>query len=502
VPAPAAEYDDVVIGAGAGGLTAALLLARLGRRVALVEKSADIGGSLARFRCRGHEFDSGFHFTGGLQAGGVLSDMLRVLGLRAEIRAVSLLEPGGQVVHIESEGRTYELPVGAEAFRRQLHGYFPAERAAVDSYWQRMVAVCQGSPATDLRSLSRGIQLTAEDTVTLQQALDGLTANATLKALLGLLCMCHGSSPADISFANHSRVALALHDTTTRIDGGGRALVEAFRRGLRAQGVDVLVGRSVTDVHCPERRRADRLTLSSGEVLRFENVLTTLHPHAILAGLPAESVTPAFRERVCGLQPTVGFFAVFAALRGEQDVDWSRTLATLLPSPDVCGLLDPAHEGDGALVIMGGDPGSGAGGRVLHVLEATPVEQVAEWQASATGSRPASYRAYKERRTRRILERLDAWRPGFASRIEVVATASALTFRDYLNSPDGSAYGVRQRLGQVSVFGRLPMRNMYAAGQSAVLPGLVGTMMSSFAVCRALAGPELYDGHVERMLAS
>jgi all-trans-retinol 13,14-reductase len=496
-----AEYDEVVIGAGAGGLTAALLLARLGRRVALVEKSGDIGGSLARFFCRGYEFDSGFHFTGGLQPGGVLADMLRVLGLRDEIRPVPLLVPGGQLVHVESEGRTYELPVGAEAFRSQLQGYFPGDRAAVDSYWQRMASVCRDSPATDLRSLRRGVQVTAEDTITLRQALDGLTGNQTLKALLGLLCMCHGSSPADISFADHCRVAFALHDTTTRIDGGGRALVEAFRRGLRVHGVDVLTGRSVTALECSERRHCDRLTLSTGEELRFENVVTTLHPRAILGSLPRGSVTPAFRERVDGLRPTVGFFAVFAALRGEQDVDWSRTVATLLPGPDIAELLDPAHDGDGAIVIMGGDP-AGPGAGVLHVLEATPVEQVKPWSESSTGSRPESYGAYKERRARRILERLDTWRPGLSRRIEVVATASALTFRDYLNSPDGSAYGVRQQLGQISLFGRLPVRNIWAAGQSAVLPGLVGTMMSSFAVCRSLVGPELYDERIERALTS
>ncbi len=498
--APSAEYDDVVIGAGAGGLTAALLLARLGRRVALVEKAGDIGGSLARFRCGGYEFDSGFHFTGGLQPGGVLSDMLRVLGLRDEIRPVPLREPGGQLVHIESAGRSYELPVGAEAFRGRLRDAFPTERAAIDSYWQRMVAVCEHTVAVDLAALSRGFQASDEDMVTLRQALDGLSGNPTLKALLGLPCMCHGSGPVDISFANHSRVSLALQDSIARVDGGGGAVVEAFRRALRAQGVDVLCGSGLQALHCSDRRRSDRLTLSSGEVLRFENVVSTLHPRAVLDALPSESMTRAFRERVLAFRPSVGIFGVFAVLRGEDEIDWPRTLVTLLPDPDLDRLLGSGNDGDGGLAIMGGDSSPGAG--VLHILETTPIEQIAAWQSSSTGRRPEDYHAYKERRTRRILERLDAWRPGFADRIEVVATASALTFRDYLNSPDGSAYGVRQQVGQLSLFGRLPVRNVFAAGQSAMLPGLVGTMLASFAVCRSLVGPDVYDAHIERALAS
>ena len=68
----------------------------------------------------------------------------------------------------------------------------------------------------------------------------------------------------------------------------------------------------------------------------------------------------------------------------------------------------------------------------------------------------------------------------------MVDAASPLTFRDYLNSPDGSAYGVKQKIGQFNVLGRLPLRNMYAAGQSSLLPGIVGAMMSSFIVGRKI----------------
>jgi len=67
-----------------------------------------------------------------------------------------------------------------------------------------------------------------------------------------------------------------------------------------------------------------------------------------------------------------------------------------------------------------------------------------------------------------------------------------LTFKDYLNSPDGSAYGVKQKMGQFNLIGKLPLHNLYAAGQSALLPGIIGGMMSSLIVGRALVGKERY----------
>jgi phytoene dehydrogenase-like protein len=68
-----------------------------------------------------------------------------------------------------------------------------------------------------------------------------------------------------------------------------------------------------------------------------------------------------------------------------------------------------------------------------------------------------------------------------------------LTFRDYLNSPCGSAYGIMQKVGQYGLFGRLPGRNLYAAGQSALLPGVLGAMMSGLFVARQMVGKDEFD---------
>ena len=77
---------------------------------------------------------------------------------------------------------------------------------------------------------------------------------------------------------------------------------------------------------------------------------------------------------------------------------------------------------------------------------------------------------------------------------------SMLTYKDYLCSPDGSAYGVKQKLGQFNLIGKLPLHNLFAAGQSALLPGVIGAMMSSLIVGRAILGTEHFGKLLDESL--
>jgi phytoene dehydrogenase-like protein len=68
-----------------------------------------------------------------------------------------------------------------------------------------------------------------------------------------------------------------------------------------------------------------------------------------------------------------------------------------------------------------------------------------------------------------------------------------LTFRDFLNNHDGSAYGIKQKVNQFNLKGKLPLRNLYAAGQSSLLPGIIGAMMSSLIVGRSIVDAARYN---------
>ena len=119
------KYDDIVVGSGISGLTMSLLLAMSGHRVLLLEKGPRIGGSLARFSRSGIAFDTGLHFTGGLHPGGILSDILSILGIRDSIEPIFLSDPSENQFIFESQGRQFRAPERNRKHKKEIQRLFP-----------------------------------------------------------------------------------------------------------------------------------------------------------------------------------------------------------------------------------------------------------------------------------------------------------------------------------------------------------------------------------------
>ncbi len=498
-----ASHDTIVVGSGISGLTMACLLGMEGRKVLLLEKGPRLGGSMARFSMRGVAFDTGFHFTGGFAGNLVLHDMLTVLGIRDQIRPIFLPPERATRFVFEDAGVSYDLPTGIGALAERLREYFPSEAAAIDRYFQMVNDVVRRTQSMDLRTPMLDPVLLNEDMVSLEDVLGGLTSHSHLKTILSAWCMCHGTRPSEVSFANHARVSQALYESIARVEGGGEAFVSAIQKKLDDYGVEV---RCLTELESLEEirdKRVQRFVLNTGETIETADCIFTIHPQEILKLLPDQALPRALVRRVQSFEPSNGFFSVYGVMEPVESAGATDDMMiSLVPTADVNRLLDPDWTGDGGMVILRHtekSPGAAAH-RVVNTFEASFPRQVAQWGQSTVGRRSAAYGDYKRAKTARIAERIRAACPPEEGELQIYDSASMLTFRDYLNSPDGSAYGIKQKLGQHNLFGRLPLRNLFVAGQSAVLPGMVGAMMSSFILWRYFVTPERYRQVVSQRL--
>ena len=495
--ASSAEYDDIVVGSGISGLAAALFLARQGHRVLLLEKASRPGGALQQFYRKGVRFDSGFHFTAGLNSDGGFQQALKILGLQDEVDAEFFCPERTTRIVFEEQGEVIELPVNAGAYKAKLKEWFQGESSAIDRYFALAKQVCEQSSAMDFR---RGFQTDRmfldEDYVTLKDVLDGLTGSEQLKTILGCYSLCYGVRPSRISFAAHARMTYALYTSIARIRGGSEELLNAFLRNLERLNVEINCNCTLQEVPQVERRMSNRFLLTDGRIVRAERCLLAIHPQSILEMMPTATVSKAFENRVRSFKSSGGFFAIFGTMPAGAE-DELCPIELFCPGEYMEAMFRRNQAGHAALILLRHKEGDVC---ALNAYEVSQLEDVEQWGACGKRKQSVGYMAYKQERTASILERIARQYPRYAEGLTVLDTASQLTCRDYLNSPDGSAYGIEQRVGQLNLFGRLPVRNMYALGQSSVLPGALGALTSALLVSRGIIGGEQFDGYVKEQL--
>lgn len=498
------KYDHIVVGGGISGLTLTLLLAMNNKKVLLLEKGPHIGGSLIRFYKEGIPFDTGFHFTAGFSKGGILTDMLQVLGISEQIKPIFLSEPGSGLFVLEKDNLIYDLPSGTDNFRLRLHKYFPKETIAIDAYFSKVKKVWQSTLSLDLRKIGLSADSVDEDYLTLQQVLDSLTTNSRLKALLSAFCVCYGVSPKETSFANHARVAGGLYESVARIENGGEAFIRAFKNRFSQSNIEICCNTTISECVDIKNDCVGKFLLTNGTSVASTDCTFTIHPHEILKILPQQHFKKAFLERVSAFETSHGFFSVFGVVENTDPLTFGPSIASLLPDTDLNNLLDPQQKGDQALAIIRSVEAGKNGKKncVVNAFEPEFYTNLKQWADSSVGKRPAAYGEYKARKVQRIVERFCALYPQYSNDFKVIDSASVLTFRDYLFSPEGNAYGIKQKMGQFNLFGKLSLVNIYVAGQSAVLPGIVGAMVSSFIVARNIIGKDKFNHFIEGELAN
>ncbi len=136
------DVDAVVIGAGFGGIGAALGLARRGARVLLCEKLRYPGGCASTFTRGGVQYETGATLFSGFAEGQLVHRLLRELGLADRV-VVDILDP---VLTLRAPGLELAVPPHREAAidrlcalpgapADRLRAFFATQRAVADALW-------------------------------------------------------------------------------------------------------------------------------------------------------------------------------------------------------------------------------------------------------------------------------------------------------------------------------------------------------------------------------
>ncbi|MEI8079234.1 MAG: FAD-dependent oxidoreductase, partial [bacterium] len=145
-------YDYAVIGAGAAGMSAALVLAKLGATVVLIEKSPQLAPLLRGFSRHGVYFDTGFHSTGGWADGGPLQVLLRYLGIADQLQLAPYRADEFDGFHCTHPHWQFQFPQGWVPLEERLRREFPSEQVAIRDYLRTIRTYYQSLPYVNVQA--------------------------------------------------------------------------------------------------------------------------------------------------------------------------------------------------------------------------------------------------------------------------------------------------------------------------------------------------------------
>lgn len=125
------SYDEIIIGAGIGGLVCGCYLAKLGRKVAIIEKNDNPGGYCVSFKRKGFIFDGAAHVLTTFSPNGIMRKIFEELEISFEDNIIRI-DPSDIIITPDHEIKFYN-DVHKTVLSLQKH--FPKDSEGIDNFF-------------------------------------------------------------------------------------------------------------------------------------------------------------------------------------------------------------------------------------------------------------------------------------------------------------------------------------------------------------------------------
>jgi all-trans-retinol 13,14-reductase len=473
-----ARSEPLAIGSGIGGLTAAALLARYGKKVLVCESHSIPGGAAHSFSREGFIFDSGPSFYCGLGTRHPsLNPLKQVLDVLGESLEVVPYDPLGHYHFPEGTFPVYSnleqysqavariTPEGANQlakFNTKLLSLYNCLKdiptIALRSDWQLIPLLLSRYPLALLKLLPQLNTIAAS----VGQVMDESVSDSWVRRLIDLECFllsglkAHGTVAPEVAFMLGERTRAGVEYPV----GGSGAIVQALVRGLKKWGGELRL-RAHVDKILVEAGQVTGVKLRDGEILQSPIVIsnaTIWDTYGKL--LSPEDLPPAYRQAALATPAVDSFMHLHLGIKADgleeltghhvvvhdSDKDITapgNTCMISIPSVWDKNLASPGH----------------------HVVHAYTLEPYQNWQKNE------AYQQKKQERAQSLYRALKKIIPDLDSRITLELIGTPLTHARFLRRDRGT-YGPAIAAGK-GMFPscHTPIAGLYRVGDS-TMPGI------------------------------
>lgn len=285
-----ADLPVVVIGAGVGGLSAAIHLASAGRRVLILEQNSVIGGKMAELRQEGFRWDTG---PSVITMREVLEDLFRLAGRRLE-DDLSLLPIDPLTRYFFADGQVLDVEREAQATAHRLTALDPREGQAYLRFLahaERLFNITRspfiyGDPPglASLRRFSPLDMLRIDGLRTMDQSVRRRVHTPQLRQLLDRFATYVGADPFRAPATLNVIAHVELNQGVWYPQGGIYRIAESLGRLAQGCGVSIRLEQRVRAIRTHEGR-AVGVEMDDGERIEAEAVVANVDAASVYGGM-------------------------------------------------------------------------------------------------------------------------------------------------------------------------------------------------------------------------
>ncbi len=491
------HYDVVIVGSGLGGLVSAIIMAKEGYSVCVLEKNSQFGGNLQTFVRDKTIFDTGIHYIGGLDKGQNLYKYFKYLGIIDDLNLKKMDADGFDIISFEEENEEYPHAQGYSNFVNQLVQFFPDEKEAIQNYCEKVIEICDSFPLYNLQW--EGKYESEILSINAKKCIDEFTDNEKLRAVLAGSNFLYAGIEEKSPFYVHALSVNSYIQSSWRCINGGSQITKQLIKQLKNHGGEIYKYKEVIEF-TTEDNDVKSAKMRDGSEVSANIFISNIEPKTTLNMVGEAKFRKSYYSRIQSLEGVLSAFSLYIVFKPETFKYINHNFYHFKNSK----IVWTAHEYDEAnwplayMASMNASKKTDGWADGMTFITYMKYDELAPWEKTFNTTaekhdRGESYEEFKNRKAERFLQEIEIKFPGIRDCIKSVHSSTPLSYRDYIGGHNGNMYGyVKDSNNPMKSFiaPKTKLNNLYLTGQSINMHGVLGVTIGAVVTCSEIVGKE------------